>query len=248
MPLTGEQTIKLENWKAQHNSVLGNISIATKELEGLFARKEIIKEEVKKRESDLLKKQREFENFSERAKAIENRLNTREAHLDEKEKELEQGKASLEKREKDALADIEKKKTKLRQELSSLETDVSEMDEALGVANAAFLEKNSLLLILEERLETGKGEEKVLNKSLSTLIHDLEELDRDYKKNYRVKRETLDDLTTKIEEEKEKIGQPLALLKQREEEIALKERNLKTLIRRFRRYYDEHFPDRELPI
>ena len=50
MALTQEQTIKINNWKAQHNNLLGNIKIENEQLEDILNRKFVVSKQKEKKE------------------------------------------------------------------------------------------------------------------------------------------------------------------------------------------------------
>ena len=99
-----------------------------------------------------------------------------------------------------------------------------------------------------KEIAAGLDIKKELEKDIYTLSGKQDNLEKSFNREYTENKEVLKHLEDTILEKKESIESPLEFLKKRELEVEKRERNLKTLIRRFKVYYDKYFPDRELKI
>ena len=177
MKLTPKETIKIENFKAQYNSILGNISSANKELEGIIAkaitsRLELTALAIEKADKDL-----------EMSQMIEH-YDTSMSMLSRKEETLNERKEKLDNREKN----IGKKEIKAIDIANGILVDIDEnVRESKSVLTKTMIECQELnreIVDAEERLDevlpkviyqTNKLNRKT--KTLVNVIEDIEELE-----------------------------------------------------------------------
>ncbi len=244
MPLTTEQTIKAENWKAQHNSLLSNIKVANEELESILAKQSDIQKKRKESLVKLHEKKLEIKKIIEDKKNIIYSLNLKISDLN---KEVPKIQKKIDSKNK-SLKKTNVKEKKLEVRLASIKQQINNQIDILSDYEVDSYSAQEQLDDLESRIETGKRIEKKLDKSISELIQNRHNNEKKFKEEYSSQTKILKDIKQEIKEEKDKIKSPRALLKMEERGLAKKERNLNTLIRRFKEYHNRYFPDRELNI
>lgn len=244
MPLTQEQTIKAENWKAQHNSLLGCIKVANEELESILNQQSDIE---KKRKESLIKLHEKKLEIKKIIEDKENIIYSINLKISELKKEVPKIQKRIDFKNK-SLNKIEIKEKKSEQRRAFIVIDIVEKKIELSFVTGLVKDTNSILSDIKSRLELRKQEEKKLDKSISELVQKCHNNEMKFKKEYSSQTKILKSIKQEIKEEKDKIKSPRMLLKMEERGLAKKERNLNTLIRRFKIYYSKEFPDRELNI
>ena len=93
-----------------------------------------------------------------------------------------------------------------------------------------------------------KDEVKTLEKSMSDSTKTSVALEKNIDRDIKSISKTLQKVQSDVQKERDKIAKPMNLLREREIAVDKKERNLNTLIRRFKKYHKRVFPNREINI
>jgi len=244
MSTTPEQERRLENFRAQYNTILNDIYVANHQIEQLLERKKEIlsdvdrmsinkKQLVKELGSIVSKKESLERSIVTREKAISkreensvNRIKESLRQLDVKTRSIEHEVGArvgiLEK----SIVVLEEQESKLNQTIKGLESRASELSESISLLTKESLD-------LEEKIEKMESESHERLFSVEKQIGE-KELE-------------LDKLASLTETEKEKIQLPQRLLEERQQMLDERERVLLTLERRLKDLFKRHFPHISLP-
>lgn len=250
-----QQTVKIDNYKEQYNSILSNISEKNKDLETVL--EEVLKATVTldSTRDTLSKSERNLETLRLQSDDIEKgqqradqKLNEKEADLNRFEKELAlekqiiAGKKTERELEEDSYVEakqsegrnLEDKILKLNvivsREQDELKTMVNTKDTLIETISELRKEKNTQDVILTEQIKGLEETKIVRSKEVDAIDREIEELNK------------------KVSEAIEKQRLPNRLLAERETRIKEKEANLEILVGRWRKFHGELFPGQEMKL
>lgn len=241
MSLTQEQQIKIDNYKAQYNSILGDISVANSTLEELFQKVEKLEKDKKNldlsietKKSDLKLLTKDCNSLLLRKQEIQDATEKierdHEATLEQIVNETKSAKKNYSAfivKENRIIKSLQKTKDNLEAKIPGLkegyETLLSKYDSI----------KDTVYKIGQEILEIEKEKKQVIS---------------DFNSQIKVKEKELSEITKLIEEEKKKIELPRLLFQQEQEKFELKKKNFEIIKGRFKRLFKEQFPDQNLVI
>ena len=244
MPLTEGQQRKLDNYRAQYNSILGNITMVNNELERTLEIKAKIIDSIKLLDKELDLKEKELINFSEQIVARKQRLAYRNADLDTKEERINKKEEKVEAKQEQLTESIRKTASSIKiksDKLKVLEKEIKVAKKFLTttIEQTGYLE-NSLIELEKTKKELTKQiaqEQKWFENETQKqhgMILDLQK--------------TLLDLQNAVEREQEKVSMPIKQLELREKEMDRKEKDFGTLTRRWNKWFKQNFPNQEFKL
>ncbi len=239
---------KIDDLKAHLEVIHSSIREQNKTIEDLNSLRKNLLSEIEKESLDLsnIKKEKEdsLVTIDIHNKKISNDIRT-----------LEENKSSFEKTVKLILADIEAQKNKINSEELSANQRLTilkdEIENTKFYAGKLSMEITTLLNSISEQENTKSQLDKnvqELNEKIHSLETDLEIKTREYQNKLIDQKLDLDNITSIIEEEKNKIRGPLELIKRREDEIVIKEKQLQILTNRAKKVWDKLYPGQEINI
>ena len=248
MSLTLEQQKKINNWKAQHNKILGELSVANKELEKTLTAKKLAREEIIIQKKELSNREKELVQIDKTSKA----------RLDEiykKNSRLEKNAEILYNKEKDVEEKLEGKRKEIEKDGARLDKEYNKLRNDISILTETRDSLETLVADLQQKVDTGS---EALNK-VTTLKREEEEsvtklqvekvkLTEIIKNEIYEQTQKLEDLKTQTKEEGEKIGIGKRMLEKWEGELEDKENNIKVYSKRLRGIYKELFPHLKLKI
>ncbi len=244
MSLTKEQIIKIEDWKAQHNIILGKIKVANLQLEELLKKETNVEIDISKNLYYFQQKQEELKDEEKKEKVIIYNLKSQSEELRNEISDLLNDIRVNSK----SLRTIRSEENESITELSKVNKSILSSSSKLDKLNTSIITSNDKLLSVNDNIKQSKLTEKLLNKTISEMIQKRYKTEMTFKKEYSSQKLKLNSIKDKIKIEKSKIESPILYLRSEEMKLKKKERNLNTLIRRFKKYYTDTFPDRELKI
>lgn len=239
-----EQEIRLNNFKAQYESVLGNVKIANQLLEDILSRKLQAEKELEKVNKELKSKKDEVFKLVLSLTEHKEMIND---YLIDKDKIVKEIRGLFEGKEivKEEILNARKTANEYQ---SSIKKEIDLLLSKRDAINKDISNKKEVLSSVKEELAATKKELSSQFKSLSADIKEKELALKDITIQINNGSKELDKLQKEIAYHKDKIQSPLEFIKQKEIEFGKKERNLNTLIRRFKVYWEKEYPDRELKI
>lgn len=248
MSLLPAEKVKLDNYRAQYNSILGNISIANKELEAALSAAEMAIEEANNLRLTISNKRGELDEIRiENVRILkeqsnkENVLNEREDKVFKKECEVNERLHDVQLQE-DIVDEITQNKIFKRNTLlRELDKSISEKTEkSLG------LEEGCRQTV--ETLTEKKEEVQALTNLSESIKSDLSETMETHDTKLEKAQLKLTKVLKTIEEESIRVGVPSAKLDAREKALIIREADAKVIVKRLTKLYEEFYPDRVLKI
>lgn len=245
-PLTAEQKLKLQDFKAQYNSIVGNIATANKELELVLEKKKLAEKELNDSILDLSHKKlvlsrdvNELEETKIDLSRKENELIKREEIILQKERELDIRKEVA---DKEFFAEKQKKEA----ELTKLKVDIILLGEKYTQLLKEISYGEDKLLQFASQINAKEIEFRSLEEKITAYANEFEERKVKCEKQIKVSEKKLADVLNKIEENKKKIDSPLLSLKQKEDAFARKEKNFQIIFFRFKKQFEKLNPGVDL--
>lgn len=246
--MTKAEKIRIENFKANYNSIKGNIDKANSEHESILKSIEESRGFMVKLDAELLEKRDELNSLITAYKDIENKQNKREDKIIKRENEIDQ------KEEKSILLIAEKEK-KLKTKIASQGLELEEIKQNIK----ALKEKESILvnsiINAEKNLEVAEGNKKKIDDEISKLQVELKKESDNYDKVSReIKVKTdillkeLKKLKDNTEAEKQKTITAHNSLKERESAVEKRETDNAILVARLRVLYRKFLPSETLKL
>lgn len=224
-----EQNIKLDNFKAHYQSILGNIKIANSELEQTREDEKKAKESLvvlTERENTLRK---EVGDLVEQKERVVQEADGKLALLAAKEKTLEQ-------LELDTLSFVESENSRLESERVSLDKQIQERADELSelTEQKEVLEKS--VSVLGEYVTSLTSQVETLSTNLASLRRDFSMLEQEFKEMEEAHARRVRDMDAEIasliqyrKEEADKIVEADVYIKDKEKDIAIITRRLQAL-------------------
>ncbi len=239
--LTEKQTVKIDNWKAQHNGLLQSIQDTNTKLEDLLRRVSTTERELKVVNKELFVKRQELADILESILEADNRTDKKTKLLEQQEKVTLKVIDDLDKTEKrlnDVIKEFQKGLDKITKQIDSAET-------SLILAKLTTEERQRKLKEVNKTIQTKANENRELDSSLSKLKHDVGESKKLFDKTLEEQTKTLKDVTDKVKEETKKLELPNKLLDERTKELTKKETNYQIKALRWKKLFTKMFPNQE---
>lgn len=239
--LTAEQTIKIDNWKAQHNSLLVNIKDTNKKLEDLLGNIKVAERELKGVDKELFVKRKELVEILESIVEADNQTSKKIEQLEQQEKETKKATNDLNKTEKrlNGVAKIHQKEFhKITKKIGSLET-------TFVLVHLTIESKQRKLQEINKVIQTKTNEKRELDSSLSELNHNIEDNKVLFDKENTIHKQRLEEVKKKVDKEIEKLKLPNQLIDDRERDLKKKENNFLILTLRWKKLFKKMFPNQE---
>ena len=250
-----KQTVKLDNYKAQHNSIVSNISSKNKELEAVLG--EVLKAttslnfilgEVGKAGKSLETIRLQSSEIEEKQRRTDQILNDKAAGLKRISQELDLEKQIIagKKTERELLEDsyIEDGQRKVREledkSLTLTNRISSESEEIKAIAKT----KETLVKEIGDLRKKRNNQEIVLKQE----IEELGTIKQTKQKQIDAMDKEILDLNKKVAIAVEKMRMPNRLLAERETRVKEQEHNLDILIVRWRKFHQELFPGQTMKL
>ena len=248
MPTKFELNVKTENLKAHYLVLMENVRIANNELTEKLKQKNILQIELDKTSKAIESAQNELSALLNTTKRNKLALQELSERLEKKERYLNNIEVVTMNKLSKINREIELKQSTINEKISEKENKINKLESYLNDLSLRIEDSQKKLDRANKEIAAGLDIKKELEKDIYTLSGKQDNLEKSFNREYTENKEVLKHLEDTILEKKESIESPLEFLKKRELEVEKRERNLKTLIRRFKVYYDKYFPDRELKI
>ena len=244
---TFQEQLQLQNSREHLKVVTGNLRIASEELSRVLG-------DIKQSRTKLSESERERHNVL--------------SEIAEKSKEFSETKSAQDKREASLLerenkSDEKEKETKERILIATQELDgVNRETSQIKSKNNDLINKYSSIIIqLEQKLgeiltsikeneeinENKLGEQKKLENEITRIIEEKEKVQKEVnemRKNYS---DEMSKCVKLIQEEKNKIGEPLKLIKREQEKLDILRNDLLIIKHRLRQQYEQQNPEKIIP-
>ena len=243
-----ELNLKTENLKAHYSVLMENVQIANHELTEKLGQKNILQNELDKLTQKLAEGRNELMLFLEKTKQEKQNIRESTERLLKREKEINNLEVATSNKLEKINKDIELKLSTINGKISKKNLEVVELKKFCTTVLSEVKKEVSTLESTKEEILKQRAIKSRLGGEINLLYSERDDLIKSFTKECKEKNDTLNQLVKTIEDARKKIESPLQFLQKREIELESKERNLNTLIRRFKIYYDKHFPDRELKI
>jgi len=242
MSLTAEEQIKIDNFKAQYNSIRSNITVANTELEGILAQREGALASYLSICKDIEVQLSQLDQLYLREKELEDAWAKREAKVLAGEEKLRLDKEAFEQR-KEELKELESREKEILDSVADALEDLSRAAEAkvsveLSIDHLSRTADDKTADIA--RLEK---ERLTLEQSILGLKEEAENTKRALAKEIADDEKKLEAIRSEIAAEKQKIDLPMKALAEREQEVNRKEKNLEILVDRFKKHWKREHPD-----
>jgi len=248
MKLKPKKKIKIDNYKAQYNSILGNISSANKTLEGILIKVVNSQKEFTTLMSSLKEGRKELKKVTKLYYDTDSAVNHKERLIEKRELGLEKKETKAKEQEAKSLKKIADKENKSESKLKKLEDKVVDKEMELVYLNTEVEEVKNKLDIILPQIVSKTSELRNIESMFTKTEKDMSEFMITSQKKVDVKIKELEKIEEKITEEKSKIELPMLSLKEAELKLKRQEKNLNTLITRFNRVFKVKFPEQELII
>lgn len=242
-PATDEK-IRLDNFRAQYNSILSSIKEVNIELESLIQKKSQILEDLKNISSELEERRAGINTIIKREFKIKERelyLEIIQEDIDKQNILLSNKKALVEKELRAERHQLNSERATIKKDVDNLLIQKQEIKEVIAV-----LEKQYKLLSANIR-ETIASRNDLVDQIIAAKKRILE-LAQEYKRETEKGVCELNEVRRQVEEERNKVRSPVENLKKRELIIRRKERDLEVYIGRMRKKYKELYPNLEFRI
>lgn len=248
MSSTFELNVKTENLKAHYLVLMESVRSANEELTSKLEQRNILQNELDKINNEIKVGRLTLDSFLKATKQERIELKDLTESLNRKEKALNREEKETIKKLKNINLEISSKYAVLNEQITKKKDEIN----SLKIVSLLLEGENDIKIdeinSLQKQSEQRRGEDKELKKQIVKTEKEFNQVKKKQEKEIKKSSVTLVKLLKQIKDNKLKIESPLEYLRQRELEVEKKERNLKTLIRRFKIYYDKYFPDRELKI
>lgn len=244
MTLSFEEQNRIDNFKAQYNSIQSEIRAVNTEIEHLLVDKDKIRDEISLEKTKLETEKENLNELKARREEVaasipiaEKAALSREAELNKRVESVQAKLTSLERSEEKASLEIVAKHQKIR-----------ELTEQVGELNDL---RESAELRLEEYEETLDSKIVDKRKELTALISDVAEqknILENTKQEQSVFLESVVSRENKIADREAGLREIGLDMNRRHEELTRKEINLQVFENRLRRIYKNFFPDLDLKI
>lgn len=242
--LKPDEIVRLDNFKAQYHSILGNIQIATSELNILIGRKEDAEEEVevlkahisslKDEVSKLEKHCADMQRISD--KRLSEALEARSAAIAE------------EKTSREEIKNLDKQSQTLVNLITVRNKEITVLDEK----KSSLLESVQTLI---EKMKSLTSDMKSLSITVSSLHKEssmmresLDILEEAHESRKSRMKEEIADLTRKADTERAKIVEASAFYAKKDAEYARRESDIQVVTRRLKKLFNEIKPGTALKI
>lgn len=248
MSVTAQQQIRLDNFKAQYNSILSNIKVANDELQDILIEGDRAKLGIRKVFKDLEILNSKFLDVQKQKTEIELNLNRRELKLREKEVLMVKKEKSSIDNIKDMLSEAKKEKKEIDQDISGTKDILNN----LGIQKIE-LEKEVSNLSIDfkslEKIVKGLSEEKIkIQNHKAKIEKESIEINEQLRKSCVASKSELKELKGLIAKEQVKVGLADKALTLREKEIDRREKDIRILTKRLRDLYQQIRPGISLKI
>ena len=240
--------IKIENFKAQYRSILGNIRSANTELEGLFDSIQLKGDELKlvklnlQGESFTLTKLRDLRHNI--TVNIEGLRKSQTRDLERVRNELSKLTSSINLKRKILKDESTKRISLVEERVISKKTELLKLE---GIVVRVSKEVAPIERKIKLLLKTvNKSSEELEN--LSKLLVERTKLYSNVEKDIKIQGTLLVGIKGQVKSETLKIKAPMLNLSEREKRLEEKERNFQILTLRWRRFFEEHFPGQKLKL
>lgn len=242
------EQIKIDNYKAQYNSILSNINDANRELTKSLSTKTLADKQAKEASVELTKVEERVNKLYRQEREIEVRVNKKRVSVEQREEAVNKAEVLLAEKK----LTVEKALTEKKLKLSSENKTIKEDNNNLLIQQKEI--KGGIVMLQKEDTELFNEitkREKIRNLLGSETV-ELEGKKEGLVKQYNKLKEThekeIDIIKLKIEEEKAKIEIPDKMLKEREAVMNRRENDFLILTLRWKRFFKEHFPNQTLNL
>lgn len=245
MEIKEHEQIILNDFKAQEQSILSNIRIANKELEKALGLKTIAQESSKSLDKEIKNKTLEIE-------SLDKDIESKKAYIKIREESITLGEERIRKEQLKLEEDTFKKLELIKNRERTEEKLILEKKEFLNKIIKEVSIKEKELLKLNDNVNNIK--ESILNLELNNyslrdesilISKNIDNLSKEYIIIKSKLDKELKDLQTEVKKEEEKTLIPRETLSFKEDEIKKRERNLQTLIARYKKEFKKLHPNEE---
>lgn len=236
--MTREEQIKIDDFKEQYRSILGSIRVATRELEEVFARRNLLKNECVELGVTLNNMSEVLETLYQEESSVYLQINSRLRAIERKEEEFEEVKGVKLSRllnKEDLSTQIEASK---RAEIVSLKHDIH----VLSLYKSELLKE---VIELGDKEETASVRYSNLQEEKISLSEENEKDETFAKWQKREKKKLLIEIQAvlaTLDSKKSSYEEITKGLKEREKAVTNRERNCQILVNRIRNAYQVKWP------
>lgn len=246
--MTHDEQIKIDNFKAQYNSIKGNIAIANRELEEINERKESLKITCLELDRQVEAKSQALHKLIASEDQLTKERESKEANLKEREEGLVRDQEKLAQDTADTLAHLSSERAEHQHQILELKSEIASLalkrDEAEKDFNASAEQAAMLsidLLAIEQELETVRRNLEEATQAHNSFVTNASA----EKKNIQ---ERINILLAREQEITKANQERAVVMERREEALARRERDVEIIANRWRTWHKSMFPDGELKI
>jgi chromosome segregation ATPase len=246
--ITPQQKVKLDNFQAQYNAIVGKLDTANKELEMVLFRQQAAELSLNTAEKERVIAEKAKKASEKKVVDLLNDIDDKNKKLDERQAFLDDRESLIGKAEAAKIEDAEAEVVLLTNEAQDLRDEIQELKterynatleldhvaELIGIAESSYDVRREQMAIIEQRISDGEGSLAQLNTEYNTIIRKHES--------------ELDDLKEQISNAVEAVERPMQNLLAKEQDLEKREKDVKVYIKRLQRIYKEEFPELRLHL
>lgn len=244
MELQPHEEVRINNFKAHYNSIASELAVAVARLTETVEQKKTLESQITELEASIASKQSDLAIIEERCE----HLTWERADLDRRTQSLATAKTEFEAFKESEIAALKAEKLRLE---SSIAVKTASLT-AISIEEAALRDqitalnseveglKSDVALLKKDKQElelAHSGEVTARNKQLAALDKDIAD-----------KQEELSRVNALVEAEKAKIEKPLESLKEREQQLDVRESSFRIMAGRMKDRFSQMYPGRTLKI
>lgn len=238
-----EQNIKLDDFKAQYNSILGNIAVVNSELEIAIAARESAKIEVSNLDTEIAQKKKLLETTKAERVSVIDDTNRRILEANQATERAKNWKEDTDTYVNKELLRLENEKTASEVTVAALQDDIENLENSKDQKSQEMSRLTARIADLTTEVENLTKTVSELRTRADHLTVSVDEMELVYKTRKKDTEEEIESLIKKREEEAAKIvdyethvKKDKEVMARRESDLLVKQRRLDQLIKKYGRH------------